>query len=168
MIFEIQFSCWLIFRLNWLLLLILYFSSTAMIYSLIHCLGILWFNYVHIWIIAYLNNYLHISWIKCTFNKEISYVAYYLLWKFHIFHTIVKVFWQLWNFVKAGNCKSFMGMKVKMWNSETFSPWIISNIRYLIFLIRFFQCGQWWCHCDNKALSNFSHNLIYIFNKLIF
>ena len=88
-------SCWLIFKLSWLLLLILCFSDTTLIYHCIYCLGILWNDCVHIWIAAYLNNYLHISWIICTFNKR--------------------------------------------------------NI-----LLDFCQCGHWWCHCGNKALSDFS------------
>ena len=29
--------------------------------------------------------------------------------------------------IKAGNCKRFLGMKVKMWNNKSFSPRIISN-----------------------------------------
>ena len=43
--------------------------------------------------------------------------------------------WILWKLVKAGNCKRFSGMNLKMWNSKSFSSRIISNIRYITRLI---------------------------------
>ena len=38
--------------------------------------------------------------------------------------------WILWKLLKAGNCESFLGIKVKTLNSKTCSLWIISNIWY--------------------------------------
>ena len=43
--------------------------------------------------------------------------------------------WILWKLVKAGNHKSFLGMKVKMWNSKIFSPQRISNVWYTLVYI---------------------------------
>ena len=37
--------------------------------------------------------------------------------------------WVLWKLMKAGNRKTFLWIKVKTWNSKTFSSWIISNIQ---------------------------------------
>ena len=63
---------------------------------------------------------------------------------FHVFHGLVRnheiflvnfCMWILWKLVKAGNHELFWGMKVKMWNSESFSPWMISNIQYLVSLL---------------------------------
>ena len=40
--------------------------------------------------------------------------------------------WILWKLVKAGDRECFLGMKVKTWNNESFSLWIISNGIYKI------------------------------------
>ena len=82
-----------------------------------------------------------IFYFICTenwlYSIRIPYVAYYSWWKSFMFFTdyftttkiLVNCYtWILWKVVKTGNCK---GMKIKTWNSKTFSSQIISNIWYI-------------------------------------
>ena len=80
--------------------------------NIMHCLN-LNFLLPHI---ANLNNFHIVNGLLCNHESFLVNFCTWILWK------LVKI--------KAGNCKRFLGMKVKMWNSKSFSPWIISNIWY--------------------------------------
>ena len=57
--------------------------------------------------------------------------------KFHFFvdyFATMKVFWQIFvrEYYESLKKRTFsLGVKVKMWNSQSFSPWVISNIWYV-------------------------------------
>ena len=54
------------------------------------------------------------------------------------FSRLAKGFWQVYaceyyeSSLKLVTAKVVSGMKVKTWNSKTFSPWIVSNIQYAL------------------------------------
>ena len=85
-----------------------------------------------------------LKWWTEYMNHNLPYIAYYSRLKnFTFFCGLLKHFGKFLHLNtmkahKAGNCESLLGMKVKTWNKETFSPWIISMQYYGIY--------QWICN----------------------
>ena len=68
--------------------------------------------------------------------------------------------WILWKLVRADNRGRFLGMKVKTWNSESFSPQIISNTVGCLFskATNFVDFGDVQEICFTKNKQKFYHD----------